>query len=487
MWAIFVNLARLGGMQMVIALTAIVRTKVLAVKLGAEGYGEFSQVVLLALSASTIATFGLGISLSRNVAAAKDHAERQRLLDLSNAVNLFISAACIGVAAPILITRPEVLGIFGIGVTPTALTAVLVVALFIPINAAVTHRVAFLTAVQDINGLTSGRSLALLLGTAVSIPIVWYWGIVGAAVQLLMLTAFVLAALDIRCRRIGFRPYGISFDSRGAAATLALGIVSLIDGAADQLSNLVVRSSLMNALGAAENGHYQAAIAVLNQFGVVVLSSIGGYAIATLSRDPSRANVTEVSNQLLSVVLPIAAAGFAMLGLFSGPAIHLFYSADFLPAQSLFPYLVSAEFLHVAIWTMGSPLLAQNRMAAWLMLDFVFFGVRLLAALGLLPIFGIDGVAIGYAIATAIHLVLTWLYFNHLGFAVSGQNVGLLLTGAAMTLVLAYAGSQVEFDAPLYLAGLAVAAGFMLLSIHWLVGIGSAWGRVRRALGRVEL
>src|SRR5437667_3385774 len=124
MWTIFTSLVRLGGMQIVIALTAIVRNKVLALSLGVSGFGEFSQLVAIATTACVIVTFGLDLSLSRNIAAANSSAERQRLLAQANGINLVLSALGL-LALPVIVAAPSTLGIVGIHPTPAAVAAAL--------------------------------------------------------------------------------------------------------------------------------------------------------------------------------------------------------------------------------------------------------------------------------------------------------------------------------------------------------------------------
>ena len=483
MQTIFANLLRLGGMQIVLGLTAIVRNKTLAVRLGVEGYGEFSQIVLLALSASAIAAFGLSLGLSRNVASTDDPDERQRLLSQANSVNILISVLGLCVAVPLIWTRPQMFAALGVDLVsdPAMMVVLMLVLLTVPLDAAVNHRVAFLTAVRDVKGLTSGRSVALLIATAFSVPIVWYFGLVGAAIQALLITAIVFIALNRRCASLGYRPLRFSFSPRTLSALLAFGIASLLVGLSDQFTNLFVRSRLINVLGAVENGYYQAGLAILGQLNSIVLGAVGSYALATLSQDPTRGNVTKVSNDLLAVVLPIAAMAFGTLGLLCEPLVLILYSSDFLPVQKVMPFLVFAEFMQVSIWVLGAPLLAQRRIGTWVLLEFIFYLTRTLASLWLLPRYGIEGVAIGYTIATLVHFLTTAGAFWMLGFAVHNRNLVLLLAGGATTGLLGYAGS-LAFDLRVFGAAACLLLAFAVLSMHWTIGASNALTRVRLAL-----
>ncbi|MEJ2291391.1 MAG: hypothetical protein P8Y13_14800 [Deinococcales bacterium] len=485
MRSVLVSLIQLGGMQVVIALTAVVRNKVLAYRLGAEGYGEFSQVALIALSVSVVVAFGLALSLNRNVAAAADSEERQRLLSQANGVNLSLAAFFAVVGVPLVLLDPALVGAAGLEPTPMVVASLLILVLFVPLDAAVKHRVAFLTAILDIAGMTSGRSLALAIGTAVTLPVVWFFGLVGAAVQLTLLTGTILVFLDRRCRQIGYRPWGIAFDWRVVRYLAGFGLASLTAGFAQQFSDLLVRSSLIRTVDAAQNGIYQSALSITYQVRAIVLGSVGSYSIATLSQDASREKVIETANRLLSVVLPIGTVALALLGLLSGPAILILYSPEFLSAQRVLPFLIAADYLMVTIWVMGAPLLATDRKAVWLTLELVFAGVRSAAALLLIPRIGVMGVALGYAVGTAVHLVLTGGYFfGVFRYTVSLRNAGLFLMGGVVLALMAFAGSQVVLDLRVQGAGVALLAAYGLLCLHVVVGVPAAWASVRRSLHR---
>lgn len=480
---VLVNLIQLGGMQFVIALTAVARNKVLAVRLGTEGFGEFSQLALLGIAASVLVAFGLGMSLNRNVAAAHTMGERQRLLDQSNGVILLLAAVIVAGALAVLTLQPRLLQAVGLEARPAVIAAALVLLLYVPLEAAVKHRVAFLTAILDIEGMTAGRSTALVIGTVVSIPIVWFFGLVGAAVQLTLITLVIVLLLDRRCRRIGYRPWGVRFQWTVARFLAAFGIASLVAGFSQQLADLFVRSLLIRTLDASQNGIYQSALSITYQVKAIVLGSVGAYSIATLSQDASTQKVNETADRLLSVVLPIGAVALAGLGLLSGPAVLILYSEAFLPAQSLLPFLLTAEFLQVMVWVVGAPLLARNRVWTWLGFELAFSLARALAAVWLIPRLGVTGVAVGYALATVSHLLLTGGYYlGVFRYRVSWRNGVLFVLGAVLTGGVSYLGSRMVFDLPAVTGGVAAIALFALISVQLVLGVRNAWDRVRGAL-----
>jgi PST family polysaccharide transporter len=471
-------------MQLVIAGTALVRNKVLAVRLGADGFGEFAQLSLLALAASTVVAFGFGMSLNRNVAATADPAERQKLLAQANAIVMLLAAIVAAVAVPILWWRPEWLAVVGLPPDPAIARAALLFVAFVPVDAAVVHRVAFLTGALDIAGMTRGRSLALAAGTAVGVPIVWWFGLPGAALQVLLLTGLIAGFLDRRLRRTGYRPWAVRFDGDAFRTLAGLGAASLAAGFAAQASDVLVRSTLIRTVDAAQNGLYQAALSITYQVKAIVLGSVGSYSVATLAQNASRDHVHATAGRLLTVVLPLAAVALGGLGLLSGPAILILYAPEFLPAQHVLPWLLAADFAQVAIWVLGAPLLATRRTARWLTYELLFAAARAAGALLLLPFLGVVGVAAGYLAATVLHLTINAITYSRLmGYAVPGRAVVLFVGGIAMVAGLASLGARVTFDLAVYGLGVTVLATYTVFAVHSVVGLREAADWVRARLG----
>ena len=93
------------------------------------------------------------------------------------------------------------------------------------------------------------------------------------------------------------------------------------------------------------------------------------------------------------MIVPLATAAFAGVGLLSGAALLIAYSREFLPGQAIMPYLLLAEFVWVAIRVLGAPFIASNRLLLWVGLEVLFLGAEILLALWLVPRYGTVGLA----------------------------------------------------------------------------------------------
>lgn len=439
MRAILLNLTRLAGMQLVIALTGIIRNKVLALRLAPASYGEFSQLLVVAGLVYGLVKFGLAVGLSRNVAAAGTPAERQEKLATANFIVLALSVLA-WVLVPLLIwTGALSLPAMGVAHSTWTLAALGLLLLLAPIEALQTNYLGFLEGVMDFKGVSSGRSLGVLVGTLVSVPIVWYGGMVGAVVQTALISVYLTWLLGRRCFQLGYRPLLVHWHGPSARVIGLLGLASLISGFAQNASDVAIRAALGRQLGAAQIGFYQAALSIAFQVKAIVLGGVGSYSLATLSQQGDREEISQTAVRLLQVVLPVETLALGVLGLVAYPLVYLLYTGSYTPAVAYFPVLLLADYLEVFVWVISAPLLGRGLTGHWLGLGLLYAGLRWLFTMLLLPGWGAQAVVLAYLMAMALHLLANlYVYRRVLGLWLShavwwqfGLGLVLILGAAA--------------------------------------------------------
>ena len=439
---ILLSITQLAGMQVVIALTGIVRNKILALKLEPVGFGEFTQIVTIVSIVYTLVSFGLSLGLSRNVAASKTPEERQKHLATANFIILAFTVISWVVFFPILLKENVVMSL-GIKATSENIWAIGLLILMTPLEAIKNNYLAFLSGALDIKGIASGRSLAVIAGTVLSVPIVWFTGIIGAALQTLLLTALLAWILGKRCSYLGYKPLKVQWHKPSAVVLSTLGIASLASGFAQNSSEAVIRTELIRQVGVSQNAFYQAALVLAQQVKNIVLGSIGSYSMATLTQQYDRESMSKSANQLLSVVLPLATLSLGLLGMASYPLLFLLYSSSFTSATGYFPLLLGGDFLQVFVWVAGAPLLAFGHTKKWLGLELTYAGSRWLFVTLLLPDFGGIAVVIAYVLAMGLHLAANvYIYLKVFKLKLNAVHFVELGTGFCMVVLLSWLGGR---------------------------------------------
>lgn len=448
-------LSQLAVMQVVLAATGIVRNKVVAYRLGPEAFGEVAQIAAVTATVGALVSFGLAVGVSRNAAMAASHEERKSLLANANGIVLTLAAVACTVCALLLFTG-RLLPLAGLADTRRAAIAAGIFIAAVPLDALKSNYLALLRGIFDMKALAIRRAVAVLLATVVAIPVVWVLGFVGAAIQFLLLSAFVAALSGQRCRQLGYGPMRARFDRRVMLQLASFGLVSLTSGFAQSFADTAVRTSLIRTAGAAANGLLQAPYILANTVNEIVLTSIGSIALATIAGQRDRKATSAAVDKLLNVVIPVAASALGLLGLLGSHALTLLYSRSFSVGASLFPFLLLADLLVAFVWVVGAPLLAFGDRVLWLTFELLVAFTRWAVAILLMGRYGAVAVVLGYLAGVALHLLLNLTTFRvRYQLHVRAVHFGRLALGAAFVAGLSLVGSRTVPPALFGAAGLA--------------------------------
>jgi O-antigen/teichoic acid export membrane protein len=162
---------------------------------------------------------------------------------------------------------------------------------------------------------------------------------------------------------------------------------------------------------------------------------------------------------MLDFVVPFAVLGFAALGAFAPLVLRILFSEAFASAESLFLPVLLYQFTVVLFWMFGSPLLAAGRARLWLTLELVSAGTKVVLAAWLVPLLGVNGLALSLLLFALLHLSLNVLAAHRaLGVTVAASRYAGVALGAAVIA----ACSWLPSFGPLGIAATAVALGITL-------------------------
>ncbi|HET9100635.1 MAG TPA: oligosaccharide flippase family protein [Acidobacteriaceae bacterium] len=400
-------MAQLGGLQIILAMSGLVRNKVAAIYLKTSGMGEWAQIMAIATTVFAIVQFGMIVGLSRNVAAATDRPDRQRQLSVANTLTLVLALATI--AATLLFSvfpgHQDILHHLGISAVQVSVLLVLLVTLA-PVEGLRNNFLSFLQGALDIRGVATKRGIAVIVATIASIPLVRAFGIAGACIQFALGSVLLALLLGTRCRQLGYKPLSFGWDTSSARSLTALGGATLFASFSYGVVDVVNRSQLIHYAGISEAGVYQAGYLLSSQVTQIVLGSIGVVSLATISRSVEPALIAQKLKTMYQVVLPVSAIGLGLLGLLAHPALHILFSPQFESSANFLPFLLVGNSLQAACWVAGAPLLGCGWIKTWLTMQLVDAGLRIGVVAFLLPIVGVQAIPIAFFLGQ-LFLLLT--------------------------------------------------------------------------------
>lgn len=466
-WRILSALIQLGTMQFVVAVGTLVRNKAMAIYLKPEGFGEFTQLVAVTAPIYAFVQCGMAVGLSRNAAAAETSEERQRELETANTLTTVLALAAILLFIPLVLGGPSEWLLPALGIQPgLRQKAILAVLLAVaPLEALRNNFLTFLEGLLDVKGVSTKRSLAIVLSTAAAVPLIASLGIVGACVQTVFASLVLAVLLGLRCKRLGFSPLALRWRRSTALSLATLGSASVVIGFTQTSIDALIRAHLIATTGIGTNGLYQAAVSVSAFVTAIVLGSVGVYSLATLSQTVDSACRQARFEELVRVVLPVAAIGLGAVGLFCQPIFSVLFASQFSAGIRYLPLLLTANYVQVAVWVLGGPVLGSRLIRFWIGIQLIDLAIRYTAVRMLSPLLGAQAVPLALLFSMVFDIagygfVCGWI----LKLRVARRTGLAFIAGAGAVALAATAGSLGTSPAWIFSAGFSLCAVIAIMA-----------------------
>ncbi len=442
-------LSQLALTQVILAFAAIVRNKVLALRLSRATNGAYVLVTNAGQMFFGFAQFGLSVALSRNIAAAETQEERQNYLACGNGITV-VTSALVFLTCLVMILSGGAGPAFGLSADPIYPWMLLFLVGLSVFESWRQNNFALLQGVVDVKGMSAERAYGVLAVSVISIPIVWFFGLQGALIQTALLTIILAFVHANRVRHLGFHPFRLKFDPTATVVLLKYGFAALLTSVALSVTDTALRTSLEYRWGLETVALMNAGSGPSTQIKAILLAGIINYSVSTLSAAKTPEEQSRVTADLLTVVLPPATAIMGLVIVAAPPLVHLLFSAKYVAGASIAGMLAIGDYMQTLDYVVGGPLLAQGRVKTWAILDLIWFALRLCIGLVVMNTFGLYAIPFAAAVSMAVHLGLKLiLYWTVCKLTlpvklVVRAAVGLVAVGAVAFLV----GYKIPFALP---------------------------------------
>lgn len=384
-----------GGSQVINILLGIIRTKALAVLLGPAGVGLMGIYAAVTNTIGAVSTMGIASSGVRQIAEASGTGDTLKIA--RTIITLRRSALLLGflgMLLTIIFCRPLSRLTFGNAEYAWPM-AFLSITLFL--GAVSGGQVALIQGMRRVADLASLSVLGGLLGTVVSIPLIFLWGQKGIVPFLIAVSAMsVLTSwwyarkIPVAEIRLGWRE--ILLETK---ALLALGLVFMATGLMTAAVMYLIRVFVVRYLGMNGAGLYQAATTLSSLYIGVIIGAMGMdfYPRLTAVAEDNEA-CNRMVNEQTEVGLLVAAPGMLATLTLAPLILQIFYASSFIPAYDVLRWQILGIFLRVVSWPIGFVLLAKGK-------GMIFFLTELTA--------------------NAIHVALVWLGISYFGLEGAGM------------------------------------------------------------------
>lgn len=451
-----------SGVQALSIVCSIVRTKLIALWIGAAGVGVFG---LFSQAFETLTTlFQLGM---RNAAVR----------DVTNA------ASTNKLARMALIVRrwAWVLGIIGAFITLIASPALsqvtfgdnnhtigfIVLAAGILFSSVTNGEYAIMQGSERLSHLARASVWGSVVGLAISIPLYYYLGIDSIALSITAFTgATAVAALILRTRTR--RPDPVPTLKQTVAegqSFLRLGIYMTIAVFITLAAQYLFMAWLNHEAGTGFVGCYQAGYTITNRYLGLIFAAIGFelYPRLTKVANSKLRTSTFVSHEallLLAIIFPAATTLMAIDDLI----VQLLYSSDFLETTTYVNWSLAGTGLRAVSWCMAFTILARGEGRIYLITEAVSSIAFIILSFIGYKYLSLEGLGMAYTAWYLIYTIIVGIpYFYRYGLKLSPTPTLFLLVTTLIT-----AGCAIVRTAEQRLPVIIVAAFSILLGIFIL-------------------
>jgi len=394
-------------------LAGIIKNKVIAVLLGAEGVGIisiFSNSIQLLQSGA-----GLGISQSavRDISEANgcgDKTKFSRIISLTNKVILF--TCLLGCLVTIVLSPLLSKWTFG---ENNYTIAYMWLALVVGLNILSEGQLAILKGMRQLRALAKASIIGSIVGLVTAVPMYYFFGNEGIVPSLIITAFSAVFFSNYFVRKIKYDRTKLSLKEiiSEASPMVKMGIALMFVGFIGLLFDLVVASYIRSHGGLEVVGYYRAGTTIISSyFGIVLTAMTTDYypRISAVYNDNMKLQeeLNKQSEVGLILIFPIV-----VLFLFLSPLfIQILYSKEFIQTISYTDCAILGTIVVVCSNSMGMILIAKQEAKIFIVYSVLNFALFIPVYLLFYNVSGLLGLGISYFLNTLVQLLVNGIIIH---------------------------------------------------------------------------
>lgn len=403
---IFKTSAMTGAMSIVTMVAALLRGKVMAMCLGPTGVGLsgiLNQVVALE---SQVLALGLPTVVVKSVAGADVEARPK----VESVIARLALALCVFGLMLGLVLSPLV----AVATFKSFEHLPLVIAASFAVPAAILTSIwcAVIQGRGEVGFLARSQAAFAVVSALVAVPLIWYGGLAGLGVSVVLAALIPVAGLWSR------RPRHLTAasDDKGIRDSLVRAGLSIIATIAiAQVAAYATRLVVVNQLGVFEAGLYQAALAVSGGLPGFVFSAMALDYYPRISAAKDGEEMARATNMQVQASMVIATPLFVGMIVFGGQLLDFYYTEEFIGATELMAWMTASVAFRVISWPAGYWLIAKATPKEYLLIEGPAALLAPLVTIGLLPLAGLAGAGLAMVLSALVHALVIITFMRRRG------------------------------------------------------------------------
>jgi O-antigen/teichoic acid export membrane protein len=403
---IFKTTSLFGGVQVFGILISIIRSKAIAVLLGPAGIGVNSLLNSTLSMVGSFTNFGLGTSAVKNVAAANESQDSNRIGLIVAVLKKLVWITGLLGAVLTMILSPWLSELtFGNRNYTLAFIWISVTLLMSQISVG---QGVILRGTRQLKFMTQSSMIGAVLGLLIDLPIYYFYGIKGIVPTIIITSLSSLVLTTYFSTKIKIPKVHVDLDTvkKQGREMLFMGFMLSLSGLIAMGTSYLLRIYISHAGGIDQVGLYSAGFAIINTYvGLIFTAMSTDYypRLSGVAHDNIKTSqlINEQSEMAILILSPI----ILIFIIFIHFVTILLYSHKFIPINGMIQWAALGMFFKAGSWAIAFILLAKGASK-------IFFWNELIANIYILGLnvlgykfFGLNGLGISFIAGYLLYFI----------------------------------------------------------------------------------
>ena len=432
-----------GGVKIYTIVIGIIRSKLVAVLLGAEGMGIMGLLSSTTSLVGSATNMGLGVSAVRDVSLAQSAHDDARLSALYSSIGRLVwLTGLLGTAIVFLFAKELSCYAFASDDYTLSFRLLSVVML---IGQLTTANQVMLQGMRKLHYLGKNTILGSTLGLLLTIPLYYLYGKRAIVASMIIASLISYFCSSYYLRKLHINKTYIPFRNilNISKPIILLGIMLSLTSFMDVFQAYILRTYISRIGGISEVGLYNAGYGFVTSYVGLVFSSIStDYypRLASVGNSPKQYN--EIVNNQMELMLLVLVPLVLLYLIFSKQLIVLFYTEEFKPIVLMTNLLAFGMILRAVSWCPGFLYVAKGDKKLYLTIYIVEFSISTILYILLYHYLGLTGVGIAfvlqYIIGSCSAMIVTRIRYKYIMRRNTGEIALISIIFVGTGLVLSY-------------------------------------------------
>lgn len=393
--------------QVIRILVGVIKNKIVATLLGAEGMGTMS---IFQSSMNFIKTgAGLGISQSavKDISEANASGEKVKIYrTISIVLRVVMLTSLLG--AVITVTMSPLLSKWGFGDSKYTLSFVLLgIAVFFEVF--VENQLAILKGMRQLQSLAKASICGSVVGLVTGVPLYYILGVKGIVPSFIVTAFTIFLVTRYFVNKVKYEKVSIPLRQvlKESSPMVKMGVSLMLVTLIGTLFALIIAAYLRSHGGLSIVGYYNAGDVIVSSYiGVIITAMSTDYYPRISAVNSDNKKLTEEVNAQSEVGLLIAFPLVVIFVFFSPLFINILYTSEFQASINYTDFAIIGSVIVICSNCMGMILLAKQASSIFLVSVIGQRIICLAAFILLYSAFGLRGLGYAYIFLGVLHIVL---------------------------------------------------------------------------------